>query len=139
MTAKALIDEMRAFDHNLAAVGSHPVLSIVRRNLADGVSALGEATDWLLETYPHNVKAAAAGAVPYLKLWGTVAGGWQMGCAALIAKQRLDEGAEDHDFYRAKLGTARFYAEHVLPLAYAYKQAIVHGSGSVLALEEMQL
>jgi len=74
--------------------------------------------------------------VPFLKLFGVVAGGWQMGRAALIAKRRLDEGAQDYDFYRAKIGTARFYAEHILPLAQAYKHEIVNGAASVLALEE---
>ena len=54
-------------------------------------AALAEATDWLLETYPYNIKAARPGAVPFLKLFGTVAGGWQMARAALIAKTRLDE------------------------------------------------
>jgi acyl-CoA dehydrogenase len=138
LTAEALIAQMRALDRELAAVGSHPALEVIRRNLTDGIAALSEATDWLLETYPHNAKAAAAGAVPYLKLWGTVAGGWQMARAGLIAKQRLDGDAGDHDFYRAKLATARFFAEHILPLAQAYKHAIVHGSASVLALEEAQ-
>jgi acyl-CoA dehydrogenase len=137
MTAKAVIAEMRAFDKELAGV-SHPALGVIRRALAEGVAALGEATDWLLETFPYNAKAASAGAVPYLKLWGTVAGGWQMARAALVAKQRLDDGAEDFDFYRGKLGTARFYAEHVLPLAHGLRQAIVNGSASVLALEEAQ-
>ena len=61
-----------------------------------------------------------------------------MARAALIAKQRLDQSDDDYDFYRAKIGTARFYAEHILPLATAYKQEIVHGSSSVLALEEAQ-
>jgi alkylation response protein AidB-like acyl-CoA dehydrogenase len=138
MTAKAVLAEMRAFDRDLAGASSHPALGVIRRNLADGVAALTEATDWLLETYPHNAKAAAAGSVPYLELWGTVAGGWQMARAALIAKQRLDAEAEEHDFYRAKLATARFFAEHCLPLAQAYKQAIVHGSASVLALSEAE-
>ena len=58
--------------------------------------------------------------------------------AALVAKRRLDEGTEGYDFYRAKIGTARFYAEHILPLAQPYKQEIVNGSSSVLALEEAQ-
>ena len=62
----------------------------------------------------------------------------QMARGALIAKRKLDENSEDYDFYRAKIGTARFYAEHILPLAAAYKQEIVHGSSSVLALEEAQ-
>jgi acyl-CoA dehydrogenase len=136
-TIKLLLAEMRAFDAQLAKVG-HPGLAVIRRALAEGVAALSEATDWLLATFPGNMKAASAGAVPFLKLFGTVAGGWQMARAALIAKNRLDENNEDFDFYRAKIGTARFYAEHVLPLAAAYKQEIVHGSTSVLALEEAQ-
>jgi 3-(methylsulfanyl)propanoyl-CoA dehydrogenase len=136
-TIKLLLEQMRGFDADLAKVGD-PGLAVIRRSLADGVAALSEATDWLLATFADNMKAASAGAVPFLKLFGVVAGGWQMARAALIAKSRLDENSEDYDFYRAKIGTARFYAEHILPLAAAYKQEIVHGSASVLALEESQ-
>ena len=136
-TIKLLLTEMRAFDAEIAKVG-HPGLAVIRRALTEGVVALTEATDWLLATFPNNMKAASAGAVPFLKLFGIVAGGWQMARAALISKSRVDENAEDYDFYQAKIGTARFYAEHVLPLAGALKQEIVHGSSSVLALEEAQ-
>jgi acyl-CoA dehydrogenase len=137
MTAKAVIAEMRAFDKELAG-SNDAALGVIRRSLAEGVAALSEATDWLLETYPYNAKAALAGAVPYLKLWGTVAGGWQLARGALIAKRRLDEGSSDFEFYRGKIATARFFAEHILPLAHAYRQGIVNGSASVLALEEAQ-
>jgi hypothetical protein len=137
MTAMMVIAELLAFDRELAGV-DHPAVTVVRRSLADGVTALSEASSWMLETYPYNARAALAGAVPYLNLWGVVAGGWQMARAALIAKQRLDEGADDFDFYRAKLATARFFAEHILPQAQAYKAAIIGGSDSVLALEERQ-
>jgi hypothetical protein len=136
-TIKLMIAEMRALDGELAKV-THPAIAVIRRSLSEGVAALTEATDWLLATFPHNMRAAAAGAVPFLKLFGVVAGGWQMARAALVAKRRLDGGAEDHDFYRAKIVTARFYAEHVLPLAQSCKQEIVNGSTSVLALEEAQ-
>jgi acyl-CoA dehydrogenase len=136
-TIKLMIAEMRALDGDLAKV-THPAIAVIRRSLSEGVAALTEATDWLLATFPHNMKAAAAGAVPFLKLFGVVAGGWQMARAALIAKRRLDEGAEDYDFYRAKIATARFYAEHVLPLAQSCRQEIVNGSTSVLALEDAQ-
>jgi alkylation response protein AidB-like acyl-CoA dehydrogenase len=137
-TAKALIVQMREFDRQLGA-SDHPALSSIHRSLSAGIDALAEATEWLLATYPANPAAAGAGAVPYLKLWGTVAGGWQMARAAVIAKQRLDEGAQDFDFYRAKIGTARFFAEHVLPQAQSFKAAIVDGSDSALALEVDQL
>ena len=136
VTAKAVIAEMRALDAELAAFPDHPGLPVIRKALADGVAALDAATDWLLATYPQDVKAAVSGAVPYLELWGTVAGGWQMARAALISKKQLDAGAADHDFYRAKLGTARFYAEHILPLAQAMSHAVMHGATSTLALEE---
>ncbi len=136
-TIKLMIAEMRALDGELAKV-THPGIAVIRRSLSEGVAALTEATDWMLATFPHNMRAAGAGAVPFLKLFGVVAGAWQFARAALIAKRRLDEGAEDYDFYRAKIGTARFYAEHVLPLAQACKQEIVNGSASVLALEESQ-
>ena len=138
VTARAVVAEMRALDAELAKHASHPALSVLRGALKAGIDALVEATDWLLEAFPTNPKGAAAGAVPYLKLWGTVAGGWQMARAALIAKQRLDGGSDEYDFYRAKLATARFYAEHILPLSQAYRAAIVNGAESVLALEEAQ-
>lgn len=138
MTAKRLLGQMRALDQDLASVSSHPALSVIRRSLDEGVQSLARATDWMVETYAHNIKAAAAGSVPFLKLFGTVAAGWLMARSALIAKRRLDENAEEYDFYRAKLGTARFYAEHVVPLARAYEHAVVHGSASTLALEEGQ-
>ena len=124
-TIKVVLEQMRGLDAELAKAG-HPALTVIRHSLAEGIAALSEATDWLLATFPGNMKAASAGAVPFPKLFGTV------------AKSRLDENSDDYDFYRAKIGTARFYAEHVLPLAVAYKQEIVHGSGSTLALEEAQ-
>jgi hypothetical protein len=39
-------------------------------------------------------------------------------------------------FYSAKLTTARYYADHILPKALAYKHEITHGGASTLALPE---
>ena len=137
-TARALIDEMRQLDGELGKLAGHPALVVIRRNLGEGIEALSASVDWMVETYPHNIKAASAGAVPLLRLFGTVAGGWLMAKAAIISKQRMDANAENFDFYRAKLATARFYAEHILPLAQVFKAQIVSGADSVLALEELQ-
>ena len=57
-----------------------------------------------------------------------------MARSAQVAAGRLD-GA-DGDFYKAKLGTASYFAQHVMPEANAYRDAIVNGAESVLALEE---
>ena len=73
------------------------------------------ATGSLLEMMgsPRPDRAMAV-AVPYLKLCGYVAGGWLMARASAIAAKHKD-GA-DREFYSAKLRTALFYAEQVLPV-----------------------
>ncbi|MBX9812367.1 MAG: acyl-CoA dehydrogenase [Burkholderiales bacterium] len=131
-TAKAVIAAMRAVDGELA---KHAELAAIRASLTAGMRAVEEATDWLVATYPADAKAAAACAVPYLKLFGIVAGGWQMARAALIAQSRLEAKEGDADFYRAKLVTARFYADHILPQAAALGHTVVNGADSVLALD----
>ncbi|WP_079435409.1 acyl-CoA dehydrogenase C-terminal domain-containing protein [Zoogloea sp. LCSB751] len=102
--------------------------------LGTGIAALDEATHWLLANYDANPQAAAAGSVPFLKLAGIVVGGWLMARSAQIAATRLD--AADGDFYKAKLATAAYFAQHVIPEANSYRDAIVNGAESVLALEE---
>jgi hypothetical protein len=62
-----------------------------------------------------------------------------MARAALIAQARLAADAGDQDFYRAKLATARFYAEHLLPTAAGLAREVITGAASVLALEPGQV
>ncbi|MGH8377618.1 MAG: acyl-CoA dehydrogenase, partial [Gammaproteobacteria bacterium] len=132
-TAKALIAEMRKLDAELAKAPGED-LKAIRARLTAGISALEEAVNWLVTNYAANVRAAAAGSVPFLMLLGTVAGGWQMARAALIAQKHLAEGAGDASFYKAKTGTARFYADHELTKAQGLKESIVAGAAGVLAL-----
>jgi len=75
--------------------------------------------------------------VDYMMLTGYVCGAWQMGRAALAAQRNLAAG-EDPVFHEAKLVTARFYAEHVLPKAGALLRSVQSGGASILALTEEQ-
>jgi len=109
-------------------------LKAIADALGDGIAALDEATNWLIANYDANPQAAAAGSVPFLKLTGIVVGGWLMARSAAVAAERLE--AADGDFYKAKIGTASYFAQHVIPEANSYRDAIVGGSESVLALEE---
>ena len=131
-TAVALIAEMRALDAALAQDGD---LEPVRTNLEQAVDGLEAATCWLVENYAKDANSAAAVAVPYLMLFGTVTGGWLMARAALIARGKAKEPGADHDFCSGKLATARFYAEHVLPQAQPLAREVTQGAGSVLALD----
>jgi acyl-CoA dehydrogenase len=131
--ARAAIVRMRETAAELADVDLGAIGSALER----GITALEEAMDFVLAAHPREPRLAAAGAVPLLELFGIVAGGWQMARAALIAQRRLAwETDGDAGFYRAKLDTAAFYATHFLPQAMALREAVVHGSASVLALDE---
>ena len=61
------------------------------------------AIDWMVPAYGTQPRAAHAVAVPYLKLWGLVAGGWQLGRGALAAARRLADGTGDARFLTAKI------------------------------------
>jgi 3-(methylthio)propanoyl-CoA dehydrogenase len=137
MTAKALISLMRVTEKQLKGAQDETLKAIYMR-LSAGIEALEVTVDWLVTEYPNNVKAAAAGSVPFLMLVGIVSGGWQMARAALAAQKKLDAGTGDASFYGAKLATARFYADHELTRAASLKESIVNGSIGVMSLSEDQ-
>ena len=136
-TAFAVTGEMRKLDGKLAQSKNADVAA-QRDNLKHAVDGLAAATQWIVDNHPRDPNAVAAVSVPYLKLWGTVAGGWLMACAALVAESKLAAGEGDAGFYRTKIATARFYAEHILPQAAALSSQVVNGAGSVTALGEEQ-
>ena len=130
--AHALIADMRTLD-----AGQGDDLGVIRDALGDGIDALSEATDWIVETYPEAPEAVAAGAVPYLKLMGIVAGGWLMARATLAAGKRLEKGDDGEGggrkgpFYSEKMVSARFYADHILIQAPALAATVTRGWAAV--------
>jgi alkylation response protein AidB-like acyl-CoA dehydrogenase len=129
-TATRLIGQIQATAKECEASSNESVQAIGKQ-LAKTVGALGEASMWFGANALKDMRVTFAGAVPYLMLWGYTAGGWQMARAALIAEKKLGD-----TFYDAKLATARYYAEHVLPKAIAYKHEITAGGPSTLALDD---
>ena len=96
-------------------------------------------TDWLLETGNRNLALAAAGASPYCDLFGTLLGGWLLARSALAADARLAaESDADRSFLEAKIKTALFYAENLLPQCSGLARAVTQGAESTLALDEEQ-
>jgi alkylation response protein AidB-like acyl-CoA dehydrogenase len=135
--AKGILAQVRKTEAELAASTSADIQAIGKQ-LTLGANAMEEVVTYVAANMKSDIKAVFAGSVPYLKLAGIVLGGWQMARAALVAEQKLKAGAGDHKFYAAKVGTARFFAEHVLAQASAYRTAIIEGSVGVLALDEDQ-
>lgn len=104
--------------------------------LVRGVEALEQAGEWLKGNLDEAGENAGAAAYNFLMLAGTVAGGWQMAVAAVAALRRLVNAGENADFLRAKLITARFYAEQIMPRAQAHRDAAMAGSRTMMALDE---
>ena len=130
--ARDVIDRMRTLERELAA-GPDP--SPLAAALSGAIDSLERSVRYVVENYASDIRAVSVGAVPLLKLFGIVAGGWQLLRSALISRQRLAESrqnAGDAAFHEAKIGTAQFYADHVLSQAPGLAHAIVHGAAGAL-------
>ncbi len=136
-TAKGIIVQVRKTAAELALAQSDDLVAIQRQLLA-GADAMEEVVNYVAANFKSDIKAVFAGSVPYLKLAGIVLGGWQMARAALIAQQKLQAGDGDASFYKAKVATARFFADHILSAAQGLRSSIVDGSAGVLAMSEDQ-
>jgi 3-(methylsulfanyl)propanoyl-CoA dehydrogenase len=137
-TAKALVGELRRFNDTLAASGNAD-LKVIQRALAAGIDSVAECVDYIVANAGKEVKSVFAGAVPFLRLMGIVAGGWQMARAALVCEEKLRKGQEaDPSFLKAKIATARFFADHVLVQAPGLRNTVINGGPGVMALSEDQ-
>jgi acyl-CoA dehydrogenase len=129
-TAKVVFGEIQATVQALAASGK-PELQAIGQRLGSALKAWVAASEWLAANAKTGLAGVLAAAVPYLHLAVTVCGGWFMGKAALAAAGYLEKGEGDQPFYRAKIATARFYADQLLPQAAAYAETVMAGDAAL--------
>ncbi|MEC7716079.1 MAG: acyl-CoA dehydrogenase [Actinomycetota bacterium] len=110
----------------------------IARPLEDAVKDMQAATEWLIEKGGASTDDGLAGATPYLRMFGTTVGGWLLAKSALQAKKQIDEG-NDSEFLQAKIETAIFYAEQLLPQVSGLLPATVSGAQSVYAIKQERL
>ncbi len=125
-TAKGILAQVRKTEAELAAATIRPDLAWrSRKQLSLGADALEEVVTYVAANMKSDIKAVFAGSVLYLKLAGIVLGGWQMARAAQVADQASSRPAMAMPrFYKAKIATARFFAEHMLVQAGAYRTSL---------------
>ncbi|MDB5822607.1 MAG: acyl-CoA dehydrogenase [Herminiimonas sp.] len=80
----------------------------------------------------QNQDEVGAAAVPYLRVVGHLVFAYFFARAAKIALEKQDSG---DSFYKAKLGTARFYFARLLPETAMLIRQARSGAGSLMALE----
>ncbi|MEY3461108.1 MAG: hypothetical protein RLZZ03_761 [Pseudomonadota bacterium] len=135
-TARAIAGQIEATESELRAQGGVAALAVAKRLQAARLALL-DVIDFVAGNSKASPNAVFAGSVPYLMLAGNVVAGWQMARALLVAEQALasgDAGDFGADFMRAKITTARFYADHLLTKAPGIRDSIVEGADSVNAL-----
>jgi acyl-CoA dehydrogenase len=120
---------MATDDANLAAIATR---------LHAGLDALESTGQHVALAMRSDTREVLAGAVPFLELAGIVFGGGQLARAALAAWNRLSDEQGDPDFLRAKIATARHFADHFLTQAPGLRDGVIGGAAAALGLAEAQ-
>jgi alkylation response protein AidB-like acyl-CoA dehydrogenase len=118
----------------VAAAKGKPELASFAEALEKANGQLQAATMWFMANGMKDPNQVAAGAYSYMQLMGIVAIGLMWLRMADAAVAGLAEGAEDKAFLEAKLVTARFYAERIMPDAGALRRKIEGGAETIMAL-----
>ncbi len=132
-TARLVFGEIYGTVKALGASGK-PELAGIAQKLGVALKMWTDTTEWLAESAKGGYGPVLAAAVSYLELAVVVCNGWMMAKAALAASTHLDTGEGDQAFYRAKLASARFYADQMLPKAIACAETVKAGDSGCLAL-----
>ena len=131
-SAKALAGQIEATEAALTASATPDALVMAKRLNAARL-AFVDVVNFVAGNTKAHPNDVFSGSVPYLMLAGNLMAGWQMGRAMLVAQDAVARG-EDVAFMKAKITTARFYADHLLTKATGMRDAIVEGAQCVTAL-----
>jgi alkylation response protein AidB-like acyl-CoA dehydrogenase len=126
---QATVIELESAGDNLAPIGA---------SLATSLKQAQGASQWLAENAANDVSNAGAVSYHMLMMLGTLMGGWQMARAALAADRKLSVDLVDSDYLSAKILTAKFYAEQILPRISAHATTISAGSATMMAFTQEQ-
>lgn len=128
-----MVAEIRQTEQQLQAQGED--MASMAAALAEGADSLEEVANWVIAHHQDNLQLPGAVAVNFLMATGTVVGGWLLARGALVALAKM---AEDPSFFGAKVITARFYAEQIMPRAAGLVKAAEFGSAMTMALSDDQ-
>jgi hypothetical protein len=132
---RALQAFLKIVASDVAEAKANAKLAPVADALEKASGQLGAATMWLMQNAIKNPDNAGAGAVHYMHILGIVATGLMWLRMAKAAAALLDAGEGDAKFLEAKLITARFFAERIMPDAGSLRRKIEGGAESLMALD----
>ncbi|GAA5627767.1 3-methylmercaptopropionyl-CoA dehydrogenase [Brucella sp. NBRC 12953] len=109
-------------------------LSFFTKHLKKGVNDLQAATMWLMQNAMAKPDNAGAASNDYMHLFGLVALGYMWARMAKVAEEKLASGEGNKAYLEAKLVTARYYFERIMPESVAHLARIQSGADSMMAL-----
>jgi 3-(methylsulfanyl)propanoyl-CoA dehydrogenase len=129
---------LRRFFHPVAeflqAEAGVPEMEEFVAPVAKAFERLQRSTAWLAQEGMKDPDQAGAAAVEYLHLFGYTALGYLWARAAKVALAKKD--GQDGPFYDAKLRTARFYMQRLLPRSGALFASLMAGSETMMAFPD---
>jgi len=111
-------------------------LSFFTKHLKKGLNDLQAATMWFVQNAMAKPDNAGAGSHDYMHLFGLVALGYMWALQAKTAQEKLADGDDRKAFLEAKLTTARYFMERVMPESSAHLARISAGADSMMELAE---
>lgn len=129
--AKAVCQMISETEQDLIAHGDADSAAM-QRALSAARLEYEKAIDFVLEHGKASPNTVYASAVNFLKLASYVVVGWQLARALMVAVERR---SEDPAFYGAKITTARFFAESLLPQVTALGAVVCQGGETVGAMD----
>jgi 3-(methylsulfanyl)propanoyl-CoA dehydrogenase len=122
---RAYIDEMRTTVKAVKASNA-PAFGDTAARLSEAIDSLDRSTQWLLAQ--KNSDSVLSGATPYLRMFGTAAGGCMLAGQALVALRESGDGA-------ARTALARFFAENIAVQAVGLERTVTEGADSIAAAQ----
>jgi hypothetical protein len=138
LAAKAFIQDVRE-EAIIAKAGKREALHAIGARLLDAANALEQSTDWLIAHARSDQEHALAGATPYLKQFGNVAGGYYLARGAVAAALAAHEPGADKAYLEGRIAIARFYADSYLTEAAGLTASVTAGAASLARLDPASL
>ncbi len=132
--AKAFIVNVKE-EAIILSAGKRPDLHHIGERLLAAATALEVSTDWLLNAAKNNQEDVLAGATPYLKQFGNVAGGYYLARGAMASALAVNEKGADSAWHESKLAIVKFYADNYLTEAVGLTASVTAGAETLARLD----
>jgi acyl-CoA dehydrogenase len=128
-----VIDLLDECERHAATAGAIAGMERFGERLRDAIDTARTATSHLVTVGASDPRSLLGASVPYLRLLATTV------CAGLLAKAAVAAHARDDDFGRAKVVSARFFGEQILPSVQGLLPAVEATADDLYALTADQL